>query len=259
MKLFFGRFIKNSFICPIISFVKYDLVKREFVDKELGLFFVTENIRARRLTFRTKNDVIYVTVPFGTSVGELKDAIEKLRSKLKMARVNQARAFIDLNFKIEADLFKLDLAVGERKRFLSHTDAGHTHIICPPDADFNNAELQNWFHKVILEALRKNAKAVLPPRLSILAQTHGIVRELRNENIDVINYTSNTQLFIQRALSPAKISSIRLNEEERKAEVFLKPEEVSLAIGKGGLNIKLASMGSFAYSCDRLSSYIILC
>ena len=74
------------------------------------------------------------------------------------------------------------------------------------------------------------------------SRIHGIVRELRNENIDVINYTSNVQLFIQRALSPAKISSIRLNEEERKAEVFLKPEEVSLAIGKGGLNIKLASM-----------------
>ena len=74
------------------------------------------------------------------------------------------------------------------------------------------------------------------------SRIHGIVRELRNENIDVINYTSNIQLFIQRALSPAKISSIRLNEEEHKAEVFLKPEEVSLAIGKGGLNIKLASM-----------------
>ena len=74
------------------------------------------------------------------------------------------------------------------------------------------------------------------------SRIHGIVRELRNENIDVINYTSNASLFIQRALSPAKISSIRLNEEEKKAEVFLKPEEVSLAIGKGGLNIKLASM-----------------
>lgn len=74
------------------------------------------------------------------------------------------------------------------------------------------------------------------------SRIHGIVRELRNENIDVINYTTNTSLFIQRALNPAKISSIRLNEEEKKAEVFLKPEEVSLAIGKGGLNIKLASM-----------------
>ena len=74
------------------------------------------------------------------------------------------------------------------------------------------------------------------------ARIHGIVRELKNENIDVINYTSNTQLFIQRALSPAKISSITLNEEEKKAEVYLRPEEVSLAIGKGGMNIKLASM-----------------
>ena len=74
------------------------------------------------------------------------------------------------------------------------------------------------------------------------SRIHGIVRELRNENIDVINYTSNIALFIQRSLSPAKISSIRVNEEERKAEVYLRPEEVSLAIGKGGLNIKLACM-----------------
>lgn len=74
------------------------------------------------------------------------------------------------------------------------------------------------------------------------SRIHGIVRELRNENIDVINYTSNISLFIQRALSPAKISSIRVNEEERKAEVYLHPDEVSLAIGKGGMNIKLACM-----------------
>ena len=74
------------------------------------------------------------------------------------------------------------------------------------------------------------------------SRIHGIVRELRNENIDVINYTNNPSLFIQRALSPAKISSIRLDEDEKKAEVFLRPEEVSLAIGKNGLNIKLASM-----------------
>lgn len=71
---------------------------------------------------------------------------------------------------------------------------------------------------------------------------HGIVRELRNENIDVINYTNNTSLYIQRALSPAKINSIAIREEEKRAEVFLYPEEVSLAIGKGGANIKLASM-----------------
>ena len=74
------------------------------------------------------------------------------------------------------------------------------------------------------------------------SRVHGIVRELGNENIDVINYTSNTKLFIQRALSPAQVSSISIDEENRKAEVYLRPEEVSLAIGRGGLNIKLASM-----------------
>ncbi len=74
------------------------------------------------------------------------------------------------------------------------------------------------------------------------SRVHGIVRELCNENIDVINYTANIRLFIQRALSPAKVNSINIDEENHKAEVFLHPEEVSLAIGRGGLNIKLASM-----------------
>jgi N utilization substance protein A len=73
------------------------------------------------------------------------------------------------------------------------------------------------------------------------SRIHGIVRELRNENIDVINYTNNTQLYITRALSPARISSIKLDEATKRAEVYLKPNEVSLAIGKGGFNIKLAS------------------
>ncbi len=73
------------------------------------------------------------------------------------------------------------------------------------------------------------------------SRIHGIVRELKNENIDVINFTNNIQLFITRALSPAKITSIKLDQENKRAEVFLKPNEVSLAIGKGGLNIRLAS------------------
>jgi N utilization substance protein A len=73
------------------------------------------------------------------------------------------------------------------------------------------------------------------------SRIHGIVRELKNENIDVINFTANKQLYITRALNPAKISSIQINEENARADVYLNPEEVSLAIGKGGLNIKLAS------------------
>ena len=72
------------------------------------------------------------------------------------------------------------------------------------------------------------------------SRIHGIVRELKNENIDVINYTSNPSLYIQRALSPAKISSITIDEESKRADVYMKPDQVSLAIGKGGYNIKLA-------------------
>ena len=74
------------------------------------------------------------------------------------------------------------------------------------------------------------------------ARIHGIVRELRNENIDVINYTDNIQLFITRSLNPAKVSSIQLDEETTKADVYLHPDQVSLAIGRGGFNIRLASM-----------------
>jgi N utilization substance protein A len=74
------------------------------------------------------------------------------------------------------------------------------------------------------------------------SRIHGIVRELGNENIDVINYTSNIQLFITRALSPAKVSSIKIDEEKKRAEVYLKLEEVSKAIGRGGHNIKLAGL-----------------
>ena len=74
------------------------------------------------------------------------------------------------------------------------------------------------------------------------ARIHGIVRELRNENIDVINYTSNMDLFIRRALSPAKVSDVKMDDESRRADVYLKQDQVSLAIGKSGMNIKLASM-----------------
>ncbi len=81
------------------------------------------------------------------------------------------------------------------------------------------------------------------------SRIHGIVRELRNENIDVINFSNNLQLFIQRALNPAKISSIKIHEDTKRADVYLKPDEVSLAIGKGGLNIRLASQLS-GYEID---------
>ena len=86
----------------------------------------------------------------------------------------------------------------------------------------------------VTESLLENTKFDLPARI------HGIVRELGNENIDVINFTNNTQLLITRALSPAKITSLNINEETKHVEVFMDPEEVSKAIGRGGFNIRLA-------------------
>ncbi len=170
----FWLFFKEFVYLSSVLFVKYDWVERTFIDRELGLFLIRQNDRSRKLTFRTKDDAIYVTVPVGTSVNEVKDAVEKLRSRLKVAQLKQVHPLIDLNFKIEADFFKLHLTVGERNRFLSHSELGDTRIICPPDADFNNIELQNWLHKVVLEALRRNAKVILPPRLYMFSELHNL-------------------------------------------------------------------------------------
>lgn len=141
-------------------------------DEELGRLLIRVNARARRLTFRTREDVISVTVPPGTTVTEIKNAIEQLRSRLRVARQKQARPLIDLNYRIDAEYFKLSLVSGERDRFLSRSELGEMQIICPPDADFSNKELQTWLRKVIEEALRRNAKIILPPRLYALSLQH---------------------------------------------------------------------------------------
>lgn len=149
-------------------------VERILEDKELGSLFVRVNARARRLTFRTKEDGIYVTVPPGTTLAEVKSAIEQLRPRLKAAKQKLARPLIDLNFKIDTEFFKLSLTSGQRERFLSRSELGEMQIICPPDADFSDANLQAWLRKVIEEALRRNAKIILPPRLYMLSTQHGL-------------------------------------------------------------------------------------
>lgn len=143
-------------------------------DNELGRFLIKVNTRARRLTFRTREDAIYVTIPPGTTLKEIKNAIEKLRPRLRVARKKYTRPLIDLNFRIDTEFFKLSLVSGQHERFLSRSELGEMQIICPPGADFADAELQAWLRKVIEEALRRNAKIILPPRLYMLSQKHNL-------------------------------------------------------------------------------------
>ena len=117
-------------------------VNRIIEDKELGPLFVRVNARARRLTFRTKEDGIYVTVPPRTSLAEIENAIEQLRPRLKAAIQKQVRKLIDLDYRI--------------------------------DTEFSDEKLQAWLRNVIEEALRRNAKIVLPPRLYMLSMQHNL-------------------------------------------------------------------------------------
>lgn len=149
-------------------------VNRIIEDKELGPLFVRVNARARRLTFRTKEDGIYVTVPPRTSLAEIENAIEQLRPRLKAAIQKQVRKLIDLDYRIDTEFFKLTLVSGQRERFLSRSELEEMQIICPPDVDFSDEKLQAWLRNVIEEALRRNAKIVLPPRLYMLSMQHNL-------------------------------------------------------------------------------------
>ena len=143
-------------------------------DKELGRLIVRDNVRAKRLVFRTKADAIYVSIPPGVTMKEVKEAIEKLRSRLLDSRQQLICPLIDLNYRIETAYFKLSLVSGKREKFLAHSELGEMRIICPPTADFTDSNLQDWLRKVIEEALRRNAKIILPPRLYMLSERYGL-------------------------------------------------------------------------------------
>ena len=143
-------------------------------DDELGCLIVRVNPRARSLVFRTKSDAVYVSVPPGTTMNEVKRAIENLRNKLLTSRRKVTRPLIDLNYKIDTEFFKLSLVAGEKEQFLANSRLGNMQIICPPQAVFEDENLQNWLRKVIEESLRRNAKSILPPRLERLSRQWGL-------------------------------------------------------------------------------------
>ena len=143
-------------------------------DKELGTLIVHVNPRARRLVFRATSDAIYVTVPSGTTSAEIGDAVTKLRDKLRGCKEKVSRPLIDLNYRIDTEYFRLSLVSGQRDKFLAHSELGEMRIVCPPSADFTDGNLQSWLHKVIEEALRRNAKIILPPRLYMLSGQYNL-------------------------------------------------------------------------------------
>lgn len=152
------------------------VIKNETIieDKELGSLIIRVNARAKSFVFRAKSGAIYVSVPLGATMTELKKAIENVRSKLLANREKLARPLIDLNFTIDAEYFKLSLIAGEKEQFMANSTLGFMQIICPPDADFTDENLQNWLRKVIEESLRRNAKSILPPRLLRLSKLCGL-------------------------------------------------------------------------------------
>lgn len=142
-------------------------------DKELGRIVVRVNSRARRFTFRTKADAIYVSVPPTSTRKELDNAIESLRENLLRLRQNIKKPkLIDGNYRIDTEFFKLSLVQGNQRKYLAHSELGEMKIVYPPSAKFEDAGLQQWFRKVILEALRRNAKIILPPRLYMLSEKY---------------------------------------------------------------------------------------
>lgn len=143
-------------------------------DEELGRLLVRVNARARRLTFRIREDAVCVTVTPGVTAGEVRKAVERLRPRLRVARQKQIRPLIDWNYRIDAEFFKLSLAPGDSRRFLSRSEPGKMCIVCPPDTDFTGKEVQEWLRKVIAEAMRRSAKALLPSRLQALSLRHGL-------------------------------------------------------------------------------------
>ncbi len=153
------------------------MIGKEYSDKELGKIVIRENIRARRIVLRTRPEALYITVPKGVEMHEVQGAIEKFRARLIRSKKKVERKRIDLDFTIDAEFFKLSLVRGTQNKFLSYSELGITRIVCPPTANFDDDELQAWLRKVIEEALRKNAKIILPSRIDNLSKLHKLPYE----------------------------------------------------------------------------------
>lgn len=144
--------------------------EKEFTDESLGPITIKINPRARHIILRTRAEGVFVTIPPCVTSKEIKEVLDKYRERLKHDKQNFENRRINLDYKIDTELFKLSLINGTHHKFLAHSELGKLEIICPPAANFEDEELQKWLRKVIEEALRRNAKVLLPVRLQLLSQ-----------------------------------------------------------------------------------------
>lgn len=143
-------------------------------DKEFGRIRIKEHRLARRISFRIKPDGMHATVPAGLALPDFVRALDRLRPRLRTAFDSRGERRIDFRFELKADLFSLRLVPAATTRFSLKTDGNEVLLVCPADTDFGQEGRQDWLRKVIEEALRKRAKAVLPPLLQTLSETHGL-------------------------------------------------------------------------------------
>lgn len=143
-------------------------------DEELGRFVIQVNPRARRMIFRAKEDGMHATVPPGTSLATLANAINTLRPRLRAMRQKAAGKIMDWNFRIDGEMFSFCLSPAGGKHFQLRQDDGRVQLLCPAETDFVDSTLQAWLRKVLLEAMRRRAKQLLPPRLQALSAEHAL-------------------------------------------------------------------------------------
>ena len=148
--------------------------EKEWIDEQLGRLIIKVNPRARHIILRTRTEGICITVPPGVSKREILSVVEKYRVRLEGDKKKVERKRIDLSYKIDTPFFKLSLVSGTHPKFLAPSRLGVLQIVCPLSADFDDEQLQTWLYKVIEEALRRNAKSVLPLRLQELSDKFGL-------------------------------------------------------------------------------------
>lgn len=153
---------------------KFMIRERELKDEQLGTMMIKIHPKARHIILRTRTDGVHITVPTGTNKKEIIAIIEKYRERLLTDKQKTKRKRIDLDYKIDSEFFKLSLIRGTLPQFLARSEQGRLQIVCPHNADFEDEKLQIWLLKVIEEAVRRNARVILPTRLKLLSEKTGL-------------------------------------------------------------------------------------